>query len=1166
MSRASQKRGNITLTDDKDDGQNGKHESNCTKCNHNDSWDNMVQCDVCNVWQHYECAGVDSFIQNISWMCQVCANLLQKQESVKNGSVSNSMTPCTGCKRDVKISDAFNDPISKQILCAGCYKQFYPVLSQLSRGDLAEQCICQRCGEPILNGRSVTCKTCKFGFHDLCAGLLDEASGGDLLHWKCDVCKTGRRIINQLSNVSLSMKSISKNQHGNTGEATSGTTISSNRRREEMKRIEEERVLAIQRLQEAQEKRRKREEEEALVLKQIDKIYIDSKYDLSSKSSTSRSSKRSVSSNTVHEQRVQQWLQHQRVSNSRLNQTNEVPNQGNRLTSKGAIPKSLPLTSSIVCSPQKQRNTMSSTLLKGPQESNKFSSTLLQKPIVHFEKTVSEPMYNSIGDNIIKSKSATKFETDVSTILPNLSRCSNRLGKLPSATVSNVRNNRSTNDVLQCNETFTREYQKPIIQSNIIKQPRQLSGIHNLNQQDSSARQHFNSTSQLRSQSVNNRLNTQHLATKDRLTQAEISARQALSLKCALPKFNGNPLDWPLFYSNYANSTTMCGFSNAENLGRLQDCLQGVAREQVSDLLMRPELVPEIMNVLYWFHGRPELIINKLLDKIKELPNVKIDKLNTLIDLSLKIKNLCAVIQSAEMNSHLNNPTLLREIVGKLPASLKLEWAKFKFQLIEEVNLSHISQWLFSYGAAAVDVNYEPTHHKNEVKSQSHSKSSPKFTQASHQIEKDDHEKPQQGANNKCVMCDNLHELDNCSKFKQLNRSDKYDVIKKNNLCRNCFGTHYTLRCKSKTRCSINNCGKRHHKYLHNPNYTPTNDESSSQSKAKNSTSDSNIASKPIESKTESNVSNSTFLGRSDIQQSSHKTSTIFKIVPVTLYGPQGCVKAHAFLDDGSSVTLINKKLAMELGLEGPHELLHLKWTGKTSRTEKSQRVEVKISGQNSNNDVFILRNVRTVDDLNLPRQSCNVNDIKQQYPYLQNIDIQGYTDIIPEILIGINHWQLGIPLQTREGRWNQPVATLTRLGWIVFGGSTHESSRIASLNVHELSDNSLNDIVKEFISMDQQGVRIPERKFESNDEVTAQRILSEAKLLENGHFECGLLWKNDVSIFPDTKPLAMKRLLSLERQMNKNEDVSKNIKKQIREYLDKGYIYRLNECQQRII
>ncbi|XP_062554212.1 kinesin-related protein 12-like [Armigeres subalbatus] len=63
-------------------------------------------------------------------------------------------------------------------------------------------------------------------------------------------------------------------------------------------------------------------------------------------------------------------------------------------------------------------------------------------------------------------------------------------------------------------------------------------------------------------------------------TVQQLAARHVVSKE--LPAFTGNPAEWPLFWSSYETSTRICGYSDSENLMRLQRCLKGEARKAVT--------------------------------------------------------------------------------------------------------------------------------------------------------------------------------------------------------------------------------------------------------------------------------------------------------------------------------------------------------------------------------------------------------------------------------------------------------------------------------------------------------------------------------------------------------------------------------------------------------
>ena len=106
-----------------------------------------------------------------------------------------------------------------------------------------------------------------------------------------------------------------------------------------------------------------------------------------------------------------------------------------------------------------------------------------------------------------------------------------------------------------------------------------------------------------------------------------------------LPTFNGDPMEWPNFIFNYRNTTAICGYSPEENLCRLQKCLKGHARKIVECLLILPSNVDKIVQLLEQRFGRPEQIIMLLLNKIRNFPFVKSDRLDLLINFSDEVKS-----------------------------------------------------------------------------------------------------------------------------------------------------------------------------------------------------------------------------------------------------------------------------------------------------------------------------------------------------------------------------------------------------------------------------------------------------------------------------------------------------------------------------------------------
>uniref|UniRef100_A0A182W6B3 Uncharacterized protein n=1 Tax=Anopheles minimus TaxID=112268 RepID=A0A182W6B3_9DIPT len=116
------------------------------------------------------------------------------------------------------------------------------------------------------------------------------------------------------------------------------------------------------------------------------------------------------------------------------------------------------------------------------------------------------------------------------------------------------------------------------------------------------------------------------------LTRIQRSARQAVTGK--LPSFSGNPEEWAMFIASYEETTRLCGYTDGENILRLQLALKGKALKAVQCRLRHAENLPEVMETLKAMYGRPELVINTLLEQVRRTPLPKADNLESLLTAS----------------------------------------------------------------------------------------------------------------------------------------------------------------------------------------------------------------------------------------------------------------------------------------------------------------------------------------------------------------------------------------------------------------------------------------------------------------------------------------------------------------------------------------------------
>ncbi|XP_058826865.1 uncharacterized protein LOC131686880 [Topomyia yanbarensis] len=615
-------------------------------------------------------------------------------------------------------------------------------------------------------------------------------------------------------------------------------------------------------------------------------------------------------------------------------------------------------------------------------------------------------------------------------------------------------------------------------------------------------------------------------------TQQQLAARQSLAKE--LPRFSGDPADWPIFISSYRYTTEACGFSDGENMLRLQRCLSGSALETVRSRLVLPAAVPQVIETLRMRFGRPELLINALLRKVRDIPAPRSDRLEGLIDFGMAVQALCDHIEAANERAHLSNPSLLQELVAKLPADQRMMWAGYK-RSFQVVDLKTFGDYMTSVVQDASSVvTFEPESRRNNPCDRPKNKAFVNTHAMEGAVSSVRSINVPTGAAKQfdCAHCSKTgHRVRECIAFKALHVDDRWRRVRALGLCQNCLFSHGRRACRIRSSCDIEGCQFRHHPLLHSLRGPP-------KAPASNALVAENHTHRLLTS------------------------STLFRIIPVILHGSDVSIDTFAFLDEGSDLTLMEHDLAVSLGLKGSPQPLCLRWTGNTSRMEKeSQRITFEIAGEGQQKRHKIV-NARTVQCLNLPSQSFQVEEAATKHAHLRGIPVSSYHNAKPKILIGIDNLRLALPLKVREGDGTGPIAARTRLGWCVYG--PRESGDTEAYNFHVSRcdcDEELHDTVKQFFAIEEAGVR-PSNIPMSKEEQRALTILETTTRRVENRFETGLLWKEDNVEFPNSYTMAVRRLECLERRMDRDPLLKENLHRQMCEYEAKGYAHRATKAE----
>ncbi|XP_058122885.1 uncharacterized protein LOC131264632 [Anopheles coustani] len=483
------------------------------------------------------------------------------------------------------------------------------------------------------------------------------------------------------------------------------------------------------------------------------------------------------------------------------------------------------------------------------------------------------------------------------------------------------------------------------------------------------------------------------------LNQSQLLARQGGSKE--LPPFSGRPEEWAIFIASYESSTDMCGYTDEENMLRLQKALSGKALDAVRSRLLHPANLKSVIETLRMLFGRPEIIIHQIMQRIRRMPAPRLENMDTLVNFGVAVQDMCATIDAAGVHEYLCDATLLYELAEKLPDTLRLDWARHRL-VLKWVTLTEFSTWLNELVHAASLISLPSiSFPKTERRDYEPRKEKSRHYLNTHRMEDQRATSPPPNAT--CVLCSSsCNGLATCKQFLDLPPQERWNTIRQLGLCRKCLTVHET-KCHVTQPCGKNGCGYFHNPLLH----------------------DDARYRDPRRPALESIHTHSVSTALSNV---------LLKYVPITVYGRKKAVHTFAFLDSGSTGTFIEKSLFDVLDLEGTPHPLTLKWTGNITKEEKdSQMLSLKIAAADGAK-IYDIAKAHTLQRLSLPAQSVCASDLASRYGHLKDIPLPSYKDARPQIIIGVDNERLAQPQRYATGGELEPIAAQTSLGWIVYG------------------------------------------------------------------------------------------------------------------------------------
>ena len=622
--------------------------------------------------------------------------------------------------------------------------------------------------------------------------------------------------------------------------------------------------------------------------------------------------------------------------------------------------------------------------------------------------------------------------------------------------------------------------------------------------------------------------------------------------KSPMPKFDGEPLNWPMFIQSFKVHIHDTCSSDAERLDHLRSCLSPEIQQHLGQALVNPGLYRYSLMELHRKFGNPRVVSTACSSALLKLTAFRDNDYKAMKTFAASLHSVVATLRLGGYGVELHSSTTLAQLVSKLPPILRSKWADVSYHIRDRLpNVMDLDSWLDDVFMAEyfVRVGVSPPEEKPKEQTKV----------------KDGEKKRKQGfapkvfANQRrggsCPLCNAGHQLSSCNKFKEQDPTKRSEIVKELNCCYRCFDSrHLSSACEKTDACGVEGCKRLHHPLLHGaPRMYPR--QPTTMPPAQRGTA---MELPPQSGAAATPPFNGTVSCNMDQQV------TLLPIVPVVLHANGQSIQALALLDTGSEITMLKKEIADKLGLKGPKESSQISTFHARDPTVETRRVSFKISSLDQSNE-FDIEDCYAVPTLNLTKRATNYGKLVRDFPHLAGLPLAASGAAEVAVLIGADHPIMHEVLETRIDllKKRAPRAIRTPFGWCVIGPIITPADGIQrqchTLSIHHQGEDFLSKVVDRFLLFDTYEAHERSKPPIGREEARALRILDETTRFLGDRYEAGLLWRNDNPNLPDNSDAVLRRFLKLEKRLMADKALGERYSRAIDEYISLGHARKLS-------
>ena len=490
--------------------------------------------------------------------------------------------------------------------------------------------------------------------------------------------------------------------------------------------------------------------------------------------------------------------------------------------------------------------------------------------------------------------------------------------------------------------------------------------------------------------------------------------------RLTLPKFSGEPAEWPRWFALYKSLVhEQRSLSSTEKMAHLQSAVTGLAQRTIGGMLYDGSMYEDAVQALQDRFGREEDVVTANLHAVfgcpppTHLDPVTLERFHSAIHCAV------TVFQKLDYQGDLHSFENLRRAVEKLPPELKRDWGEYVIDMEPtRPSLIHFDAWLRKQVRIALNyaaVSKVPKRNATEKR------------QPRSEREDEDEVSPAVQrtimttngvvtSRSVCVCCGELHAVTTCATFLEKSVDERALLVANAKCCFYCLKKNHIARnCRLAKSCGVDGCTIRHHRMLHGSRRiqrTSANFES-------------------VKTASENDSSVARVVAMSDDRG---QGTTLLQVVPVKIIGKDGARKTVcALIDPGSQTSLCCEDVITELGLSVESQLLRMQNVEGCGTAQRAKRMQMKVlpveEGPESSSpvtvpEVFSVKEIKVT----VPRVQRQAS-----WTHLRDVSLPNCDGKV-KLLLGANVLEAILQLEVRVGKPGQPVGIRTAFGWTLTG------------------------------------------------------------------------------------------------------------------------------------